>query len=469
MPKKQLVAGDVLSSGPTAAILLHTLAEGDLLANGDARIALTRKWGPGDRVFRVRSRKAAFKDDALAPKVPVQGRAVLRIGEPLRLELVASDGSFGSRRPRRRRPHQGCRRKTRCAHISTGSSNEPLPCPARRRAFSRYGKVSLLAAPQGARPGEPRTRGRPARRLPRPHPAQGPSTPACARGPGGFDRHRGLGDQRRLRPRAVLPADVVYVPAVNYKRAESLVAGQILDGRPGGLSQQGGHRLPRGRPRPRAWHLRGALRLSTPGATSRPKSWCSPKASPSSGGQRDGRLPRSGPARASPSTPGPSTCSKTFNGGSRPNSRSARSSRSAPALTAEPRYYRPADPPRVIDHRALPAHEPGRLRPQPHRLRSSQESLPTTWLDRKDYDAGSPTAAAAAILSRCRFDIAHTLPDLIAAAGVRASWSTRPCSTRPKLPTPWLRSRARLQHRAEGQHGGEAARHHHRPPLPQRV
>lgn len=55
----------------------------------------------GDRAFRVRSAQAAFADDALEPKIPVAGRAMLRIGQPLTIEFRPAscsesyDGPFG--------------------------------------------------------------------------------------------------------------------------------------------------------------------------------------------------------------------------------------------------------------------------------------------------------------------------------------------------------------------------------------
>lgn len=51
----------------------------------------TRMVKAGDRVFRVRSAAAAFEDDAREPRVPIAGRAVLHIGEPLRVEFVPAD------------------------------------------------------------------------------------------------------------------------------------------------------------------------------------------------------------------------------------------------------------------------------------------------------------------------------------------------------------------------------------------
>lgn len=87
----------------------HALAEGDVLESwtrkGNGTLTLgpvrtdkkgryhlplegkTRTVKAGDRVFRVRSAEAAFEDDAREPRVPLVGTAILHIGEPLRMEF----------------------------------------------------------------------------------------------------------------------------------------------------------------------------------------------------------------------------------------------------------------------------------------------------------------------------------------------------------------------------------------------
>ncbi len=52
-----------------------------------------RAVGKGDRVFRVRSAEAAFEDDLFEPRVAVTGRAVLRIGQPLRVEFSLAESA----------------------------------------------------------------------------------------------------------------------------------------------------------------------------------------------------------------------------------------------------------------------------------------------------------------------------------------------------------------------------------------
>lgn len=47
-----------------------------------------------DRVFRIRSAEAAFTEDDLQPRIPVQGEVWLEIGRPLRMEFQVADGFF---------------------------------------------------------------------------------------------------------------------------------------------------------------------------------------------------------------------------------------------------------------------------------------------------------------------------------------------------------------------------------------
>lgn len=87
----------------------HALTEGDVLEfwtrKGNGTLTLgpvrtdkkgryhlplegkTRTVKTGDRVFRVRSAEAAFEGDAREPRVPLVGTATLHIGEPLRMEF----------------------------------------------------------------------------------------------------------------------------------------------------------------------------------------------------------------------------------------------------------------------------------------------------------------------------------------------------------------------------------------------
>lgn len=77
--------GDVLEFWTGKGHFAHMVE--DVLREGDGyRIALGKRVGKGDRVFRVRDASLAFCDNALEPKIPVRARAFLHIGEPLAIE-----------------------------------------------------------------------------------------------------------------------------------------------------------------------------------------------------------------------------------------------------------------------------------------------------------------------------------------------------------------------------------------------
>lgn len=85
--ERELVRGDVLEFWTNKGHFAYTLDSVELDREGNVRVSPERPVGKGDRVFRVRSAAVAFEDDAFEPRVPIVGRAVLKIGEPLRVEF----------------------------------------------------------------------------------------------------------------------------------------------------------------------------------------------------------------------------------------------------------------------------------------------------------------------------------------------------------------------------------------------
>lgn len=88
----EIVVGDVIEfwtkRGHTALTVTAVAT-----AKGGAAVSVpldekTRSVRAGDRVFRVRSVAAAFSDDELEPRVSLVGKATLRIGSPLRIEFA---------------------------------------------------------------------------------------------------------------------------------------------------------------------------------------------------------------------------------------------------------------------------------------------------------------------------------------------------------------------------------------------
>ncbi|WP_270297917.1 DUF3656 domain-containing protein, partial [Eggerthella sinensis] len=91
--ERPLVAGDVLEFWTNKGHFAYTIDAVSLDAQGNVRVSPDRPVGKGDRVFRVRSAEAAFEDDLFEPRVAVTGRAVLRIGQPLRVEFSLAESA----------------------------------------------------------------------------------------------------------------------------------------------------------------------------------------------------------------------------------------------------------------------------------------------------------------------------------------------------------------------------------------
>ncbi len=84
--------GDLIEFWTNRGHFVHTVANLRTDKQGRVVLAVERAVGKGDRVFRVRNAEAAFVDDCRMPAVPAAGKAVLRIGAPARLELTAPNG-----------------------------------------------------------------------------------------------------------------------------------------------------------------------------------------------------------------------------------------------------------------------------------------------------------------------------------------------------------------------------------------
>lgn len=225
-------AGDVLEFWTARGHFPYTVAEDDIAGQRKLRIsAPLKKVGKGDRVFRVREAAARFIDDPLEPRVPVRGSVRLRIGQPLRVAFIAPDGTSASFEgdvvePARTKPVNA---EDVRDHIDRMGSTpfaladaEALDVELDEGAgigFSQLHKAraaALEALEQELAPGE-------LRKLPRAGETDRPATvhprgckvavmaanPSCA----------------RAAKRA--GADVVYVPALNYKRGTSMVGGQV--------------------------------------------------------------------------------------------------------------------------------------------------------------------------------------------------------------------------------------------------
>ncbi|BAK44082.1 U32 family peptidase [Eggerthella sp. YY7918] len=232
----ELARGDVLEFWTNKGHFAYTLGEVTRDRDGNVCVSPDRPVRKGDRVFRVRSAAAAFVDDPQLPRVSVRGRAILRIGEPLRIEFSLAE-------PNDRREGD------KVVGVAEGAVVEPArtkPVSAEdvRAHVDRLGQTPFeltafeVELDEGAGIGFsqlhhvraaaldnlqdqvlaglrerllPRVSARPAPKPARPHGcriAAWATNPACA----------------RAAKRA--GADLIYVPALNYKRGEAVIAGQ---------------------------------------------------------------------------------------------------------------------------------------------------------------------------------------------------------------------------------------------------
>lgn len=92
-PEVDLHAGDVLEFWTNRGHFAATVEDAKPGKDGLIRIPIDQRAGKGDRVFRVRNAEMAFEDDPFAPRVPVRGSIVLRIGQPAYISFTAR-GAF---------------------------------------------------------------------------------------------------------------------------------------------------------------------------------------------------------------------------------------------------------------------------------------------------------------------------------------------------------------------------------------
>ncbi len=236
--ERDLLPGDVLEFWTNKGHFAYTLGDAGRDGNGNVLASPDRPVGKGDRVFRVRSAAAAFEDDARLPRVAVEGRVRLRVGEPLLVEFWLSNPSA---------------RYGDAAVHAVGSAEGDTVEPARTKPVSaedvrahvdRLGQTPFLLAAldvdvdDGAGIGfsqlhKVRAAALDAlsdqllaatRQRPLPRVAERPVLPAARRS--GFRIAALASNPACARAAKRAGADVIYVPALNYKRGEAVVAGQ---------------------------------------------------------------------------------------------------------------------------------------------------------------------------------------------------------------------------------------------------
>ncbi len=231
----ELHEGDVLEFWTNKGHFAHTLDSLETDRSGNTVCRVERRVSKGDRVFRVRDASLAFADDPYEPRLAVSGSVSMRIGEPLTMEfrLDSDFAAFEAPSVRFEGPVvEAARTKPVTAedvaeHVDR-LGNMPFALSSldvdveegagigfsalhKARSQALKNLEERILAPYRSRtiPRTPEAPNHPPARRNRVRVCALATNPACARAA----RKAG--------------ADFVYVPALNYKRGEGVIAGQL--------------------------------------------------------------------------------------------------------------------------------------------------------------------------------------------------------------------------------------------------
>ena len=231
-PETELHVGDLIEFWTNRGHFVHTIGEFKTDRAGRVFFPVERAVGKGDRVFRVRNAEAAFVDDDKLPSVAVCARAELRIGQPalLTFTVAAGDASVTVEGPEVEAARTKAITKEEVREHIDRMGTTPFYLSSLEidldegvgMGFSMLHKLRARAAEELQ---ETILAHYHARKLERtPSRAFAPivrkgwckvaalaTNPACA----------------RAAKRA--GADLIYVPAANYRRGEAVIAGQLSD------------------------------------------------------------------------------------------------------------------------------------------------------------------------------------------------------------------------------------------------
>lgn len=232
-----IIEGDVLEFWTNKGHFAYTVEHIDAVKDKAVRLPLSKKVGKGDRVFRVRSASAAYVDDAFEPRIPVSGSVIMHVGEPLVMRFAAGCASIELEgpvvEPARTKPVTESEIREHVDRLGNlPFALQSLDVEVDGRAgigFSQLHKLrtralgqleeALLAPYRDRRlPKIDEKKPAGAHRTNRCDVAVLATNPACA----------------RAAKRA--GADLIYVPALNYKRGEAVIAGQVS-----GTAEQAGY------------------------------------------------------------------------------------------------------------------------------------------------------------------------------------------------------------------------------------
>lgn len=231
-PETELHVGDLIEFWTNRGHFVHTIGEFKTDRAGRVFFPVERAVGKGDRVFRVRNAEAAFVDDDKLPSVAVCARAELRIGQPalLTFTVAAGDASVTVEGP-----------EVEAARTKAITEEEVREHIDRMGATPFYLSSLEIDLDEGVGMGFSmlhKLRARAAEELQEAilahyHARKLERTPSRAFAPvvrKGWCKVAALATNpacARAAKRA--GADLIYVPAANYRRGEAVIAGQLSD------------------------------------------------------------------------------------------------------------------------------------------------------------------------------------------------------------------------------------------------
>lgn len=231
-PETELHVGDLIEFWTNRGHFVHTIGEFKTDRAGRVFFPVERAVGKGDRVFRVRNAEAAFVDDDKLPSVAVCARAELRIGQPalLTFTVAAGDASVTVEGP-----------EVEAARTKAITEEEVREHIDRMGTMPFYLSSLEIDLDEGVGMGFSmlhKLRARAAEELQETilahyHARKLERTPSRAFAPvvrKGWCKVAALATNpacARAAKRA--GADLIYVPAANYRRGEAVIAGQLSD------------------------------------------------------------------------------------------------------------------------------------------------------------------------------------------------------------------------------------------------
>ena len=231
-PETELHVGDLIEFWTNRGHFVHTIGEFKTDRAGRVFFPVERAVGKGDRVFRVRNAEAAFVDDDKLPSVAVCARAELRIGTRalLTFKVAAGDASVTVEGP-----------EVEAARTKAITEKEVREHIDRMGTTPFYLSSLEIDLDEGVGMGFSmlhKLRARAAEELQEAilahyHARKLERTPSRAFAPvvrRGWCKVAALATNpacARAAKRA--GADLIYVPAANYRRGEAVIAGQLSD------------------------------------------------------------------------------------------------------------------------------------------------------------------------------------------------------------------------------------------------